>query len=145
MTYFTPLHLGLPKQCGFPYLLKEILASIHPPLGCSCGEEWDILERIQHQGSLMDVYEQKSASNLNTFYHMASNGKITVIGIRAGSERKPIPAPLATRCPCGKRVRLRLVYGLCLVCMKRSRQCYIEEIPCSDMESFNNPKYNINV
>lgn len=38
----------------------------------------------------MDVYEQKSASNLNTFYHMASNGKITVIGIRAGSERKPI-------------------------------------------------------
>lgn len=54
----------------------------------------------------MDVYEQKSASNLNTFYHMASSGKITVIGIQAGSVHRPISCKLATRWLCGKSVGL---------------------------------------
>lgn len=98
--------MDLPEKCGFPYLLKEILASIHPPLSGSCGEERDILERIKHQGSLMDVYEQKSASNLDTFYHMASSGKIAVIGIQTGIVHGPIFCLLATRCLCGKCVGL---------------------------------------
>lgn len=54
----------------------------------------------------MDVYEQKSASNLDTFYHMASSGKIAVISIQTGIVHGPIFCLLATRCLCGKCVGL---------------------------------------
>lgn len=46
----------------------------------------------------MDVYEQKSATNPNTFYHMEGSGKITVIGIQADRVHSFISCSLTTRC-----------------------------------------------